>query len=188
YRQTNKKIMANSTAKDVGHIEKFDGRNFPSWKYGIWMFLEKNQLIPVVDGRETEPKDVRIRIVLETAHLNHDSNNFFCLPLLIQAMLEKGLLFCHDEIKCKVEIPPTTVRCDISSHGGNTDKFHIQVQKLHPKTKHIDVKYHLFVRDKQTEGILDVKYVCTNNQLADIFTKPLPAPRFERLREEIGVV
>lgn len=59
--------------------------------------------------------------------------------------------------------------------------------ELHPKTKHIDVKYH-FVRDKQTEGTLDVKYVCTNNQLADIFTKPLPAPRFERLREEIGVV
>lgn len=60
--------MANSTAKDVGHIAKFDGTNFPSWKYGIWMFLEKNRLIPVVDGRETEPKEVRIRIVLETAH------------------------------------------------------------------------------------------------------------------------
>lgn len=48
-----------STSKDVGHISKFDGTNFPSWKYGIWMFLEKNRLIPVVDGSETQPTEVR---------------------------------------------------------------------------------------------------------------------------------
>lgn len=58
----------NSTAKNVSHIAKFDGTSFPSWKYGILMFLEKHRLIPVVDGRETEPKEVRIVIALETAH------------------------------------------------------------------------------------------------------------------------
>ncbi|KZR99563.1 Uncharacterized protein APZ42_004517 [Daphnia magna] len=48
--------MANNTAKDVGHISKFDGSNFPSWKYGVWMLLEKNRLISVVDGSETLPE------------------------------------------------------------------------------------------------------------------------------------
>ncbi|EFX64351.1 hypothetical protein DAPPUDRAFT_334291, partial [Daphnia pulex] len=48
--------MANNTAKDVGHISKFDGSNFPSWKYGVWMLLEKNRLISVVDGSETQPE------------------------------------------------------------------------------------------------------------------------------------
>ena len=50
--------MANNTAKDVGHIAKFDGSNFPSWKYGVWIFLEKNRLIPIVDGSERLPEQV----------------------------------------------------------------------------------------------------------------------------------
>ncbi|EFX75970.1 hypothetical protein DAPPUDRAFT_107360 [Daphnia pulex] len=51
--------MANSTATDVGHIAKFDGSNFPSWKYGVWMLLEKNRLISIVDGSERLPEQVR---------------------------------------------------------------------------------------------------------------------------------
>jgi hypothetical protein len=51
--------MANNTAKDVGHISKFDGSNFPSWKYGVWMLLEKNKLISIVDGSERQPEQVK---------------------------------------------------------------------------------------------------------------------------------
>ena len=47
--------MTANTSKDVGHIAKFDGTNFPSWKYGIWMFLEKNRLTSIVDGSELIP-------------------------------------------------------------------------------------------------------------------------------------
>ncbi|EFX71976.1 hypothetical protein DAPPUDRAFT_111193 [Daphnia pulex] len=47
--------MAVNTSKDVGHIAKFDGTNFPSWKYGIWMLLEKNRLTSIVDGSVTKP-------------------------------------------------------------------------------------------------------------------------------------
>ena len=50
--------MANNTAKDVGNISKFNGSNFPSWKYGVWMLLEKNRLVSVVDGSETQPEQV----------------------------------------------------------------------------------------------------------------------------------
>jgi hypothetical protein len=50
--------MAANTSKDVGHIAKFDGTNFPSWKYGIWMFLEKNRLTSIVDGSVTKPVEV----------------------------------------------------------------------------------------------------------------------------------
>lgn len=59
--------------------------------------------------------------------------------------------------------------------------------EMHQNTKHIDVKYH-FVRDQKTAGIIDVKYIGIHDQLADIFTKPLPAPRFQRLRDEMVVV
>jgi hypothetical protein len=42
----------------------------------------------------------------------------------------------------------------------------------HSCTKHIDIWYH-FLRDHQQKGDIEIAYVSTHNQLADIFTKPL---------------
>jgi hypothetical protein len=42
----------------------------------------------------------------------------------------------------------------------------------HSRTKHIDILYH-FLRDHQQKGDIEIAYVNTHNQLADIFTKPL---------------
>ncbi|XP_019173479.1 PREDICTED: uncharacterized protein LOC109169035 [Ipomoea nil] len=47
---------------------------------------------------------------------------------------------------------------------------------FHARTKHVEIDYH-FVRDKVASGDFVVNYVSTTDQLADIFTKPLPAPR-----------
>ncbi len=43
---------------------------------------------------------------------------------------------------------------------------------FHKRTKHIAIKYH-FIREKVESGEIDVKYISTNQQLADILTKPL---------------
>lgn len=63
--------MANSTATDVGHIAKFDGSNSPSWKYGVWMLLEKNRLISIVDGSKRLPEQVNrfFRILIDDSLL-----------------------------------------------------------------------------------------------------------------------
>jgi hypothetical protein len=37
------------------------------------------------------------------------------------------------------------------------------------------------------EGSIDVQYVCTNEQLDDILTKPLSRPKFQEMRDKIGV-
>ena len=42
----------------------------------------------------------------------------------------------------------------------------------HRRSKHIDIWYH-FLRDHQQKGDIEIAYVNTQNQLADIFTKPL---------------
>ena len=42
----------------------------------------------------------------------------------------------------------------------------------HSRTKHIEVR-HYFIRDHVAKGDIDLKHVCTDKQLADIFTKPL---------------
>lgn len=58
--------------------------------------------------------------------------------------------------------------------------------EFHKRTKHIDVRYH-FIRERFQEGAFDLTYVPSDEQLADIFTKPLPKERFEFLREMLGV-
>lgn len=56
----------------------------------------------------------------------------------------------------------------------------------HQRTKHIDVRFH-FIREKQANGEIDINYVTTTHQLADILTKPLAAPQFSFLRSRIGI-
>jgi hypothetical protein len=57
----------------------------------------------------------------------------------------------------------------------------------HSCTKHIDIRYH-FLRDHQQKGDIEIAYVNTHNQLADIFTKPLDEKTFSKLRNERNVL
>jgi hypothetical protein len=57
---------------------------------------------------------------------------------------------------------------------------------LHSKTKHIDVRYH-FLRDYQEKGDIELCHVATQNQIVDIFTKPLDQATFARLWGELGI-
>jgi hypothetical protein len=54
--------------------------------------------------------------------------------------------------------------------------------KNHQRTRHIDIRYHM-VKDQIHNGILQIEYVSTQDQLADILTKPLPRQSFERFRD-----
>lgn len=58
---------------------------------------------------------------------------------------------------------------------------------MHSRTKHIEIKYH-FLREKVAKKEVKVEYVCKSEQIADIFTKPLPKDSFEHLRLKLGVV
>ena len=49
--------------------------------------------------------------------------------------------------------------------------------KITPRTKHIDIKFH-HVRSLVAKGVVDVKYVETNLQRADILTKSLGVVKF----------
>ena len=47
---------------------------------------------------------------------------------------------------------------------------------FHACTKHIEVHYH-FVRERVLDGDIDITYVRTDEQVADIFTKALGAEK-----------
>ena len=57
---------------------------------------------------------------------------------------------------------------------------------FHQRTRHINRKYH-FIREALQEGVIDVKFCRSEEQLADIFTKALPKDRFKKLRLDLGV-
>jgi hypothetical protein len=50
----------------------------------------------------------------------------------------------------------------------------------HSRIKHIDIRHH-FLRDNIIKGDIVISCVGTNDQLVDIFTKPLDEKRFHEL-------
>ncbi|GJV30324.1 retrovirus-related pol polyprotein from transposon TNT 1-94 [Tanacetum coccineum] len=56
----------------------------------------------------------------------------------------------------------------------------------HSRAKHIDIRYH-FIKEQVENGIVELYFVRTEYQLADIFTKPLPRERFNFLIDKLGM-
>ena len=57
----------------------------------------------------------------------------------------------------------------------------------HSRTKHIEVRHH-FLRDYVEKGLVSMKFVGTNDQIADIFTKALNREPYESLRLQLGMI
>ncbi|GJZ91270.1 retrovirus-related pol polyprotein from transposon TNT 1-94 [Tanacetum coccineum] len=57
----------------------------------------------------------------------------------------------------------------------------------HSRAKHIDVRYH-FIKENMENGIMELYFLLTEYQLADIFTKPLPRARFNFLIDKLDVI
>ena len=74
------------------------------------------------------------------------------------------------------------IKCDNTS-AINLSKNPIQ----HSRTKHIDIR-HYFLRDHVQNGDILLEFVDTNNQLADIFTKPLNEERLNFIKHDLGMI
>ena len=70
---------------------------------------------------------------------------------------------------------------------GNTSAINLSKNPIrHSKIKHIEICYH-FIRDFVEDKIICLEFIHTDNQKANIFTKPLDGPRFESLHKTIDV-
>ena len=78
---------------------------------------------------------------------------------------EASALYCDDESAIKIANNPVQ----------------------HSKTKHIEIHHH-FLRDHVVKEDIDIIHVNTEEQLADIFTKPLDEKRFCKLRCELNIL
>ncbi|GJR43837.1 hypothetical protein Tco_1311940 [Tanacetum coccineum] len=56
----------------------------------------------------------------------------------------------------------------------------------HSRSKHIDIRYH-FIKEQVKNGVVELYFVRTEYQLADIFTKALCRERIEFLIDKLGM-
>lgn len=80
-------------------------------------------------------------------------------------------------------------RCDKATAIWVDNQSAIKLAKnpeFHKRTKHIDVKFH-FIREKVANREIEVKYVPTKCQRADVFTKALPRIQFNSLCEMLSI-
>ncbi|CAM8981023.1 unnamed protein product [Rhodiola kirilowii] len=79
------------------------------------------------------------------------------------------------------QVEATAIYCDNNSA--------IKLSKnpvLHGRSKHIDVRYH-FLRDLTKDGIVELMHCKSEDQIADILTKPLKIATFVKLRGLLGM-
>ena len=50
---------------------------------------------------------------------------------------------------------------------------------FHKRSKHIDIRYH-FIRNELQQGTMALKYVASENNLADVFTKPMSKNKLDK--------
>ena len=58
---------------------------------------------------------------------------------------------------------------------------------FHARTKHIEIDFH-FVRERVAASALEVRFILTDDQLADVFTKPATRQMLDRFRINLNLV
>jgi hypothetical protein len=111
-------------------------------------------------------------ISLSTAEAEYIVAGSCCTQLLWMKTLLGNYRFSRDTM---------VINCDNIS-AINISKNPVQ----HSRTKHINITHH-FLCDLVESEVVSLSFIPTENQLADIFTKPLDGNRFESLRKAIGV-
>jgi hypothetical protein len=58
---------------------------------------------------------------------------------------------------------------------------------FHARTKHIEIDFH-FVRERVANRALQVKFISSSDQLADVFTKPATRQMLDRFKSNLNLV
>jgi histone deacetylase 1/2 len=57
---------------------------------------------------------------------------------------------------------------------------------FHARMKHIEIDFH-FVRERVAQKLLEIRFISTNDQVADGFTKPITVHKLREFRRNINL-
>ena len=88
----------------------------------------------------------------------------------------------REAVSCRALLVELTGRTDrVTLYCDNQSAAKLAINPVfHKRTKHVDIRYH-YVRDVVSRDIISLHYLCTEDMLADILTKPLHRTRHEVL-------
>jgi hypothetical protein len=112
-------------------------------------------------------------IALSTAEVEYISAGSCCAQLLwMKATLNDfGIIFKNVPLFCDNESAIKMTQNPVQ----------------HSRTKQIDIRHH-FIRDHQQKGDICIQGIGIEDQLADIFTKPLDEKMFYKLKNELNIL
>ncbi|XP_050916749.1 secreted RxLR effector protein 161-like [Lathyrus oleraceus] len=115
----------------------------------------------------------QVSVALSTAEAEYITAGSCCAQILWlkQQLLDYG-----------VNLGSISLKCDKTS-AINISKSPI----INSRTKHINIRHH-FLRDHVLKGDIEISFIDTQNQLADIFTKPLARDAFYKIRRDLGIL
>ena len=99
-----------------------------------------------------------------------------CEACIVEVWLRKLIYGLFDQVP-----ESTIIYCD------NQSCIRLSEHPMfHEWSKHIEIKNH-FIRDKVQEGEVKFQYIPTDEQTANILTKPLSRIKFAYLRDKLGI-
>jgi hypothetical protein len=113
-------------------------------------------------------------VLFSTAEAEYMAACLACTEVVWLRKLLSGLI--------DIELDATSIYCD------NQSCIKLSMNSVfHDKSKHIGIKYR-FIRDMVEKGAMKLHYVATNEQVADVLTKPMSKVKFEYFRDKLGLV
>jgi hypothetical protein len=58
---------------------------------------------------------------------------------------------------------------------------------FHERVKHVEIDFH-FVRERVARKLLDIKFISSQDEVADIFTKSLAERQFKLCKDNLNLV
>jgi hypothetical protein len=113
-------------------------------------------------------------IALSTAHAEYIAA---CSASCEAIWLRKLLTGLFD-----LEMEATVILCENQSCIKMTEN-----PVFHDQSKHIEIRYH-YICDMVQRKVVNLQNVGTDEQVADVLTKPLSRVKFEYFRDNIGIV
>ena len=112
------------------------------------------------------------RVALSTAEAE-----YMAISAVVQEL--KWLTYLLNEMKLKVKLPITLFCNNQAAVSISENDVH------HNRTKHIDIRHH-YIRDEIKNKFVQIKWIQSSHQLADIMTKGLTnSAQFQRLRNQL---